>query len=251
LIFFYRDLEVIMKKRIVIVLTLFLGVVGIGLVAAAQQMAGETKSEVPELTAFHEIIYPIWHTAYPEKDYAALRKYVPEINRLAAPIYTAKLPGILREKEAKWKEGVATLKKAVDDYNKAASGKDDQALLSAAEALHAKYEALVRTLAPVLKEMDDFHQALYVVVHNYLPDKAYDKIRGATADLLAKAEAVTKATLPKRLEAKSDAFQKAAAELLTAAKTLNAAGQAHDHDGMEKGVDTVHAKYQALQTIFE
>ncbi|MDP2915086.1 MAG: hypothetical protein Q8O91_06505 [Candidatus Aminicenantes bacterium] len=240
-----------MKKRIIIVLTLFFGVLGLNLSALAQDIAGETKSEVPELTAFHEIIYPIWHTAYPEKDYAALRKYVTDVNKLAAPIFTAKLPGILREKEAKWKEGVAVFKKAVDDYNNAAAGDDDQALLSAAEALHAKYEALVRTLAPVLKEMDVFHQALYVVFHTYLPDKAYDKIRGATADLVTKAEAITKATLPKRLEAKSDAFQKASAELLAAAKTLDASGQAHDHDGMEKGVDAVHAKYEALQKLFE
>lgn len=240
-----------MKKRIIIVLTLFFGVLGLNLSALAQDIAGETKSEVPELTAFHQIIYPIWHTAYPEKDYAALRKYVTDVNKLAAPIFTAKLPGILREKEAKWKEGVAVFKKAVDDYNNAAAGDDDQALLSAAEALHAKYEALVRTLAPVLKEMDVFHQALYVVFHTYLPDKAYDKIRGATADLVTKAEAITKATLPKRLEAKSDAFQKASAELLAAAKTLDASGQAHDHDGMEKGVDAVHAKYEALQKLFE
>lgn len=240
-----------MKKRIMIVLTLFFGVLGLSLSALAQDIAGETKSEVPELTAFHEIIYPIWHTAYPEKDYAALRKYVADVNNLAAPIFTAKLPGILREKEVKWKEGVAVFKKAVDDYNTAAAGEDNQALLIAAEALHAKYEALVRTLAPVLKEMDNFHQTLYVVVHKSLPDKAYDKIRGASADLVTKAQAITKATLPKRLEAKSDAFQKAAAELLAAAKTLDASGQAHDHDGMEKGVDAVHAKYEALQKLFE
>ena len=240
-----------MKKRISTVLALFIGVLGISFWALAQNMAGETKSEVPELTAFHDIIYPIWHTAYPEKDYAALRKYVAEINRLAAPIFTAKLPGILREKEAKWTEGLTAFKKAVDDYNAAAAGKDDPVLLSAAEALHAKYEALVRALAPVLKEMDAFHQALYIVVHKYLPDKAYDQIRGATADLVLKAEAVTKAVLPKRLEAKSEAFQKAASELLAAAKALDASGQAHDHDGMEKGVDAVHAKYEALQKLFE
>jgi len=220
------------------------------LAARAQEMAGETKSEVPELVAFHDVIYPIWHTAYPAKDFAMLRSYVAEIHKLAAPIYAAKLPGILREKEVQWKAGLALLKKAVDDYSAAASGKDDQALLVAAENLHAKYEALVRALAPVLKEMDAFHQVLYVVYHKYLTDKAYDKIRSVTADLVTKAEAITKSTLPKKLEAKGDAFQKAATELLTAAKQLDASGQAHDHAGMEKGVEDVHAKYQALEKLF-
>jgi hypothetical protein len=239
-----------MKNRIILGILLAL-MVGLGLASAAQDMAKETKSEVPELTAFHEVIYPSWHTAYPDKDVKALRGFVPQINELAAKIYAAKLPGILREKEAVWKEGVAQLKKAVEAYGTAAAGKDDKALLDAAEALHSRYEGLVRALNPVLKEMDEFHQVLYVFYHKYLPEKSYDKIRGDSAGLVAKAEAVAKATLPKRLEAKSDAFNKAAAELLAATKALDAAGQAHDHAGMEAGVEKVHAKYQALQALFE
>ena len=224
---------------------------GFALLAQAQEMAGEIKSEVAELTAFHEVIYEIWHTAYPAKDVKALRGLVPRINELAAKIFAAKLPGILREKDAKWQAGVAQFKAATEAYNTAAAGKDDQALLSAAEALHSKYEALVRTLNPILKEMELFHQGLYLMVHQYLPEKAYDKIRGASADLVSKAEAVTKAALPKSREAKAEAFKKAAAELLEAAKALDAAGKAHDHAGMEAGVDQVHAKYQALEAIFE
>jgi len=240
-----------MHKKILALIGVMAMLGGMNGWALAQQQAVETKSEVPELTAFHDVIYPIWHTAYPDKDYKALRSFVPQINELAAKIYAAKLPGILREKEAKWKDGVALLKKAVDGYNAAASSTDDQALLVAAEALHAKYESLVRTLSPVLKEMEAFHQALYVVYHTYLPDKAYDKIRGACADLVIKAEAVTKATLPKRLEGKAGAFKTAAAELLAEAKALDAAGQAHDHDGMEECVNALHTKYQALEKIFD
>ncbi|MEE8605830.1 MAG: hypothetical protein V3S65_10660, partial [Candidatus Aminicenantaceae bacterium] len=113
----------------------------------------ETESTVKELSEFHEIIYPIWHTAYPEKDYAALREFVPEVNRLAKNVFDAKLPGILRDKKAKWDEGMAQLKKTVEDYNKAAAGEDDQALLDAAEALHAKFEMMIRLIRPVLKEI--------------------------------------------------------------------------------------------------
>ena len=239
-----------MSKRILAVSFVFC-FAGFALLAHAQEMASETKSEVAELTAFHEVIYEIWHTAYPAKDVKALVSFVPRINELAAKIYAAKLPGILREKEAKWQDGVAQFKAATEAYNAAAAGKDDQTLLNAAEALHTKYEALVRTLNPVLKEMDLFHQSLYVMVHKYLPEKSYDKIRGASADLVSKAEAVAKASLPKSREAKTEAFKKAAAELLEAAKALDAAGKAHDHAGMEAGVEKVHAKYEALQALFE
>jgi hypothetical protein len=239
-----------MSKRILAMTILFLAA-GYALPAPAQELAGEMKSEVPELSAFHEVIYEIWHSAYPAKDGKALRGMVPRINELASKIYAAKLPGILREKDAKWKDGVAQFKAATEAYNTAAAGKDDQALLNAAEVLHAKYEALVRTINPILKEMDLFHQSLYVMVHKYLPEKSFDQIRGGSADLVIKAEAVVKATLPKSREAKAEAFKKAAAELLEAAKSLDAAGKEHDHAGMEAGVEKVHAKYEALQAIFE
>ena len=182
----------------------------------AQEAASETKSEVPELTAFHDIIYPIWHTAYPEKDTKALRGFVPQIEELAAKVFAAKLPGILRDKQAKWDEGLANFRKSVDEYKAAAAGTDDAALLKAAENLHATYEAMVRTIRPVLPEVDAFHQVLYVVNHTYAPAKSYDKIREVSADLLAKAEAAAKATLPARLKAKSSDYAKAALELVEA-----------------------------------
>ncbi|OGD22860.1 MAG: hypothetical protein A2Y70_01945 [Candidatus Aminicenantes bacterium RBG_13_64_14] len=63
---------------------------------AVPAIAQETESAVPELTAFHEVIYPIWHTAYPDKDIAMLKSLVPQVNELAAKVFAAQLPGILR-----------------------------------------------------------------------------------------------------------------------------------------------------------
>jgi len=178
-------------------------------VSAPVAFPQETESRVPELEAFHEIIYPIWHTAYPEKDIAALKGYVPEIDRLAARVYGAKLPGILRDKEAKWQAGLAELRKSVEAYAVAAKGTDDQILLDAAETLHTRYELLVRTVRPVLGEMDEFHKVLYVVFHKSLPEKKFGEIRAVSPDLKAKAEAVAKARLSKRMEARNDRFQAA------------------------------------------
>jgi len=210
----------------------------------------ETESSVPELAAFHEVIYPIWHTAYPEKDYQALRKFVPEVKSLAERIFGAGLPGILRDREAKWKEGLAQFRKSVDDYTAAAAGTDDAALLAAAEALHAKYEALNRIISPVLKEMDDFHKVLYVVFHKDLPEKNYSRIKTASGQLKSKAEAVAGAPLSKRHEAKSEQFKAAAAELVRAAAELESVCRAGNDAGIETAVDKLHAKYQDLEKLF-
>jgi hypothetical protein len=219
--------------------------------AAVPALAQETESTVPALAAFHEVIYPIWHTAYPEKDVAMLKSLVPQVNELAANVYAAKLPGILRDKQAKYDAGLAEFRRAVDAYGAAAEGADEKALLDAAEALHARYEGLVRILRPVLKEMDDFHKVLYVVYHTHLPGKDWAAVRAAAPDLKSKAEVVAGATLPARLQAKSEAFAKAAGELVQAAAALADLGADAAGAAVEDAVQKLHSRYQDLEKIFD
>ena len=219
--------------------------------AAVPAVAQETESAVPELSAFHEVIYPIWHTAYPDKDIAMLKSLVPQVNELAGKVYAAKLPGILRDKQVKYDAGLAEFRAAVEAYNAAAKGSVDKAMLDAAEVLHAKYEMLVRVLRPVLKEMDDFHKVLYVVYHTDLPAKDWAAVRAAAPDLKAKAEAVTAAKLSTRLEPKAEAFAKASGELVKAATVLAGLGPQADGAAVEQAVQKLHSRYQDLEKVFD
>lgn len=233
-------------------LALLICILGLGFVAIAEQMPNpETESTVPELIDFHDIIYPIWHTAFPAKDYTALRGFVAEINDQAAKINAAVLPGILREKKQTWESGLAEFNKAVTAYGKAAAGTDDQALLDAAELLHANFEMLVRAIRPVAREVDAYHKILYVVYHKYLPENKYSEICGVAADMVASAEAITKVTLSKRLEAKTEAFQAAAGKLLAETKALEAAGSSCLEKDIPSLVEKVHSAYQALEKVFD
>jgi NADH dehydrogenase/NADH:ubiquinone oxidoreductase subunit G len=220
-------------------------------VAAVPAVAQETESAVPELSAFHEVIYPIWHTAYPDKDIAMLKSLVPQVNELAGKVYAAKLPGILRDKQVKYDAGLAEFRAAVEAYNAAAKGSVDKAMLDAAEVLHAKYEMLVRILRPVLKEMDDFHKVLYVVYHTDLPAKNWAAVRAAAPDLKAKAEAVTAAKLSTRLEPKAEAFAKASGELVKAATVLAGLDPKADGAAVEQAVQKLHSRYQDLEKVFD
>jgi len=240
-----------MNKKIVGILIFFLLALTFHASGTMASQTEETESKVPELTAFHEIIYPIWHTAYPEKDYEALRSYVPEINRLAEDLYKATLPGILRDKKSKWEKGIEELKQVVEEYNKAVAGEDDESLLNAAEGLHSKFEMLVRIIRPVLKEVDEFHRVLYVVYHKYLPNKEFDSIKSVANDLVQKAEAITKTSLPKRFESKAEDFAAAAQELYAASKSLAEICKQEDEESIEKSIDYLHTKYQNLEKIFD
>jgi hypothetical protein len=240
-----------MSKRLTAFMTIALTLAAFGIAAGQKGGAAETESNIPALEAFHEIIYPIWHTAYPTKDIAALKSYVPQVNELAAKVYEARLPGILREKEGKWKAGLAGFKKSVEAYNAAAAGSDDQALLKAAETLHMRYETLVRVIRPVLPEMDAFHKVFYVVYHTDLPGKMWDDVRAAAPDLKAKAVAIANAQLAKRLEPKAGAFQTAAKALVDASSELAALDKNAGPEALRLAVEKVHTRYQALEKVFD
>ena len=232
-------------------LTLTLTLAAAPVPAQEKAVNPETESSVPALDAFHEIIYPIWHTAYPEKDYAALKGFAPRVDELAAAIYAAPLPGILRDKEAKWRSGVDELRRAVEAYDAAAVGEDGEALLKAAENLHMRYEMLVRTIRPVLPEIDAFHKILYVVYHTYLPDKSWADVRKAAPELEAKARAIAGARLPKRLEARTADFEAASSELLKAASELAGLGPDAASASLAAAVERLHTRYQAVEKVFD
>lgn len=210
----------------------------------------ELKSTVPELSDFHEIIYPIWHTAYPEKDYASLRSFLSQVNESGEKIFAAQLSGILRDKKDAWDKGVTEFKASVDEFNSAVKGTDDDALLKSAEKLHAMYENLVRIIRPVLKEVDEFHKDMYTIYHYYLPEKQYDKIKALGNGLVAKSDAITKAKLSKRLESKQETFDAAASALFNSAKALNELLQQDAFDKVDEAVERLHTKYQNLEEIF-
>jgi len=225
---------------------------GLGSVLPAEHIPDpETESTVPELIDFHNVIYPIWHDAFPAKDYAALRGFLPAIETGAAKINAAVLPGILREKKPAWESGLAELNQAVAAYKKAAAGYDDQPLLAAAESLHSGYEMLIRAIRPVAREVDVYHKVLYVVYHKYLPERKYSEICGVAADMVAYAEAITKATLSKRLAARTEAFQAAAARLLAETRLLEAAGKTCREKEIPYVVEKVHSAYMALEKVFD
>jgi hypothetical protein len=196
----------------------------------------ETTAQVPILTEFHEVIFKVWHTAWPEKNLKMLSELLPEI---------------LRDKQRAWMENTAKLETIVAEYERAASRVDSLKLLDAAERLHAQYEALVRVTRPVLKEMDAFHQVLYMLYHHYLPEKNEAKLVSSVMELKEKMAALEKAKLPDRLKKKEAAFKEARTQLARSVKALDASMVKSNPKEFAASVEVMHAEYQALERVFE
>ncbi len=232
-----------------IIIIIFL--LSLNYIIAEDIQSGDTESTVVELIEFHDVIYQIWHNAYPNKDIEALKSYLKDINEGYAKIEKAKLPGILRDKQSAWQKGLEEFKEAIEKYNKAATENNEQNLLNAAEELHMCFEKLVRIIRPVTVEIDEFHKILYVIYHKYLPEKQYEQIKATVKDLINKADLIVKTKLPKKYESKEEAYKKASNMLLEKVKKLEETCQTDDKDKINIAIEEMHSAYQELVNIFE
>ena len=140
--------------------SLLLFFVPIMILLAQENHRHETSSDIPELWKFHETIYQIWHEAWPEKNIVLLNKLIPDIEEGYAKLKKAQLPPILHEKNDKWMKAIKDMGIIIEEYIAKATQGDSLALLKSAEDLHAQFEFLVRTIRPVIKELDSFHEEL-------------------------------------------------------------------------------------------
>ncbi len=211
----------------------------------------ETSSEVPALTAFHEVIYPLWHEAWPNKNLSLMRELLPQVEKGVAEIQSAELPGILRDKKSAWQEGVAALASAAGKMKTALDAGQEQAALDAVEDLHARFEQLARVTHPVMKELDAYHVVLYDIYHKLLPAKDFAKIAVASKELDTRCATLAAAQVPRRFTAKEAELKKGFSSLCEATATLTAATGGADTAAIVAAVETVHGQYQAVEGLFK
>lgn len=213
--------------------------------------ATELAAEVAELDAVHDIMVPLWHDAFPARDFTAIQEMTPRFEPLLAALDAAELPGILQDDQASWDEGKARLLETFQGLKAAAEGGDQDGMLAYAEAFHMNYEGLVRIIRPILPELETFHQHLYGLFHYYGPGYDLEKIQRAADSMTEALVPLTTAELPSRLADQQGAFE-SAVESLSAAMTgfqeslLNPRKAA-----VEEAIDAVHTAYQGVEGIFD
>jgi hypothetical protein len=211
----------------------------------------EIKAEVPALTEFHTVIYKLWHTAWPNKDYTMMSQLLPEIEKYSSDIAKAELPGILRDKRTTWDANVKTLMDIVKEYKTAVDSKNNEDLLQSAENLHRQYEKLVRTIRPVMKELAAFHEVLYPLYHYYMPNNDLDKIKTSATELKSKMDELNQASLPERWKEKEKKFISARKKLSKSVNELLLTVKSDNEKKIKSAIEKMHTNYQALEKIFD
>ncbi len=217
----------------------------------SEMSEGELDADVPALHDLHGVIYPLWHDAYPEKDYALIKELLPEADSLTQHLDEAELPGILRDKKPEWETGKEDLKKTLQDLHLAVEEDDQEAMLGQVEAFHSAFEKLVRIIRPVIPELEAFHQEMYKLYHYYTPNYELDNIRSAVTAMQEKLMPLKEAELPQRLAVKRGQYEAAVQDLETHLNNLSEAVKQDDENLIKDAVEKVHTAYQKTEAVFD
>ena len=114
-----------------------------------------------------------------------------------------------------------------------------------------QYERLVRITNPVLKELDAFHQSLYILYHHYLPENSLQEIVSSVKELKGNMALLDKVSLPERLRNRETAFMEARANLARSVSELDETMARTDPTQFALQVESMHGDYQVLEKVFE
>lgn len=212
--------------------------------------ADELTAAVPELERVHDFMQPLWHDAFPQRDFEAIQALVPQFEPTLAALDSAQLPGILRDKTESWNQGKADLMSSFQDLKTAAAAGDEEGMLGSAEAFHRSYEGLVRLIRPVVPAMDAFHQHLYGLYHYYGPGYDMEKIWGAAQAMAETVPDLLEAELPSRVQDRQERFRELAVALGDQVDSLLAALEDPTREEVEVAIEEVHSAYAAMEALF-
>jgi hypothetical protein len=241
-----------MRSRLALILPLLLMLAGSSLAQKKEHsVPDELSSSIPLLADFHEVIYPLWHDAWPNKKYDLIKELWPKVEDYSAKIAALQLPGILRDKKGKWDAGVKDLAAVTAKLKTAITANDEKGMLDNVEVLHSTYEKLVRVIRPRLKELEAYHVVLYQIYHYYMPEKNVAKLRKASKELAAASAKLLAVETPKKVQSKAEAFKTAVNALHESTLALQKIAAGKDVDAMATAVEDVHTKYQSVDAMFE
>ena len=196
---------------------------------------------------FHSILAPLWHEAYPQKDFKTIREKAPLFSNKLFVLLRAPLPTNLeREKLDSLMSKRQNLSFYVSHFGQVAADAEDSILALALEQMHEAYEELDKVFAIEIKELDSFHETLYFLWHDALPNKNYDAIKQTVPVLKTDVDTLMKVPLPYGCQKKKEEYDKKKTALKDAVYQLNTICQMGTNQKIDEALTLVHEKFMEL-----
>jgi hypothetical protein len=198
------------------------------------------------IESFHEAMAPSCHKYMPAKDYETVRKHIPnmllEAERIAEYKLDSTYASVSEDFEMKREAFLLTIL----DLKRAAESTDDTLLAKAFDKMHMAFAQMASVLALTPEEVDEFHELVGTVWHEYLPAKDYEAIKKTIPDLRKGVEKMKAAKLP---EAKQGLTKDYLAAIGAVEISLTAIEEVIDSKSDEKISEAVTALHNGFMDV--
>lgn len=107
-----------------------------------ERLVRTIRPAVPELDAFHQELYKLYHYYMPAYDLAQIRSTAAAMKEKAGALKAAQLPKRLAEKQADYETAVKELETDVNQFNETVKNDSKEKIHAAGEKVHAAYQKL-------------------------------------------------------------------------------------------------------------
>lgn len=159
--------------------------------------------------AFHKIMAPAWHDAYPAEDYDALMAVAPKFKQSFVAIAELK-PELKSEARLNhFKELRSRFGSLIDEFAAAAEAGDKDKVYALMPDVHTAFEQTAASLVPVqYNEFDALKVTVGLIAEEHLPKDNREAVVGSTETLVMKVDNLNEETLPGMLTwSKEDVLQ--------------------------------------------
>jgi len=204
------------------------------------------------LEDFHSVLAPMWHEAYPIKDFKSIREQAPLFKQKLMTLIVIPAPdNMVQEKREAFFTKRQELAFYVDQYAKAAADSTDSALAASFEKMHWGYEELDKVFMVEIKQLDSFHETLYYLWHKALPAKDYKAVKSTMPVLKAEMDSLMLVKLPGSCYDIKDAFEAKRAALKDAVYQLVDVCQKGTNKQIDEALTLMHEKFMELSSVLK
>ena len=162
----------------------------LAMTATAQD--NSVKMLTDKFDAFHDIMHPAWHEAYPNKDYQAILASGPKFEEAFAQIapIDPRIPNSIRY--TRYASDRKIMSDHVAEFAAACKAKDEQLAYKLLPDLHTAFENAMSQLYPLeFKPIDGILVSVDVILDMHSPSENWDGMAGSTETILMKLDYIT------------------------------------------------------------
>lgn len=241
-----------MNKRCALLIGLLL-VISCSASALAQTPCQENEdpalNQLPTLGAVHFVMAEMWHNFLPAGDYASIRQKAPKLLDAMKAFRNTQLPPALADRAEAINEKRAALDQAVQQFGKAAVGKDDAALKTALTDVHVRFHEVVEVVQSPKASLKEFHDILFVLMHEGYANRDFAVLKEHVAEFKAQADALVAQGLTPRSGQCPMKVKEESEALAAAVNRLSAAVAANDETTAWQALDEAHRQFMALAKV--